>query len=140
MGLGNSNPKCHSFVREQISDSLRWKVELLNQMFAKNGLIIISQKGFGEITVPLKILSVGVYPEEFAFFCIQNSLLLWSCVLVFLVEQFVLSHVKFIFFVSNKPPALFPFLISIVWTSLKTQPGWTQSEDLFNCKYSHLTS
>lgn len=77
-------------------------MELLNQMFAKNGLIIISQKGFGEITVPLKILSVGVYPEEFAFFCIQNSLLLWSCVLVFLVEQFVLSHVKFIFFVSNK--------------------------------------
>lgn len=80
----------------------------MNQMFAKSGLII-TQKGFGEITVPLKLLSFGVYPEEFAFICKQNSLLLWSCVIVFLVEQFMVSRVKFIFFVSNKPQRSSPF-------------------------------
>lgn len=43
---------------------------LLTKMFTKRGLITISHKGYGKITVPLKIFCFGVYTEEFGFICI----------------------------------------------------------------------
>lgn len=52
----------------------------MNKLFTKRGLITISHKGLGDVTVPLKTLSFGVYSEEFDFVYIQNSLILWSCI------------------------------------------------------------